>query len=559
MVCAAGNSGAWGKYHVQANLNEDTSFVWMKSNPQNQLGANTIYMDLWADSTQTDWSYAFGANYSSGNFSERASSIFRTATMGLDDVIYDTLWNNSNRIATVEIYTEYVDQNLHKQFFFSHVDSTAYYFSLKAKGSGKFDAWTGSSHPSIKLTDMVSNIPNTSVYPPIVNYLLPDSLQTIVSSWNCSDKVISVGNVKNRIGHYDKNGNYYYANDNIAVGQLSKNSSKGPNRHNVIKPDVTASGDISFGSAPLWMINNSSYNAALDVNGWHVRNGGTSMASPCVAGIAALYLEKCERASSTSFRNDLINTSTADEFTGNIPNNAYGYGKPHALNLLLPNEFSISILGDTAMCADPILLSAVSDIPLSTAFWSNDSVGTVISIASPDTYWAKVINSKGCIAYSDTFIVTQRTGLPLLPITQIGNTLITSSFTANYQWTLNGTEIPGATNSTLTIYPPYGTYTCYSMSPEGCISETNPFTVTAGQEALTLNYPLIFPNPTESDIYFYVDGEINSVDFYDAFGRSVFPLRRNQTSWSLSYLSPGVYHVHIDVNGEKLHSKIIRR
>ena len=558
VVCAAGNSGAWGKYHVHGDLDADTSFVWMLPNPTSQLGANTIYMDLWTDSTNATWNYALGANRASGSFMERATTVYRPANAAVGDVIYDTLWNGSNRVATVEIYPEYIDHNLHIQFYFSNVDSTAYYYSLKTTGSGNFDAWTGSSHTSIQLNDMVTVLPSFSQYPPIFNYLMPDSLQTVVSSWNCSEKVISVGNVKNRIGHFDKNGNYYNsAGDQIAVGQLSRNSSKGPNRNNVIKPDVTASGDVTLGSAPLWMVNNPAYNGSLDINGWHARNGGTSMASPCVAGIAALYLEKCSRASYATFRNDLINTSQPDQYTGSIPNNAYGYGKPHALNLLLSNEFNAAITGDSGMCATPIPLTATSVNSLSTAFWSNDSVGTTVYIAEPGNYWAEVYNNKGCKTFSDTFTVIQLEGLPILPITQIGNTLITSSF-SNYQWTLNGNDIPGATSSTLVIYPPYGTYTCYCVSPEGCVSETDPYTVLAAISEKHQDQIRIYPNPSSDEITIQSSSPILEIEFKDASGRLVQPEKIKDQTWSIRTLSRGLYEVTFETSNEKFHSKIMR-
>lgn len=558
VVCAAGNSGAWGKYHVHGDLDADTSFVWMLPNPSSQLGPNTIYMDLWTDSLSAGWDYALGANKSSGSFAERASTIYRASDLQAGGTIYDTLWNGSNRIATVEIYPEYIDHNLHIQFYFSHVDSTNYFFSLKTTGGGNFDAWTGSSHPSIQLNDMVTVIPSFTQYAPIFNYLMPDSLQTVVSSWNCSEKVISVGNVKNRIGHFDKNGNWYNGyGDFIAVGQLSRNSSKGPNRHNVIKPEVSASGDVTLGSAPLWMVNNPAYNAALDINGWHARNGGTSMASPCVAGIAALYLEKCSRASYATFRNDLINTSQPDQFTGTIPNNAYGYGKPHALNLLLSNEFSAALTGDSGMCATPIPLTATSSSILSTAFWSNDSIGTSVYIASPGNYWADVYNNKGCKTRSDTITVVQLAGLPILPITQLGNTLITSSF-SNYQWTLNGVDIPGATSSTLVITPPYGTYTCYCVSPEGCISETPPYTVLAGLTENSLSSIRIYPNPSHDVISISTSLPIISIEFKDATGRVVHPEKTSDSQWSFNKLARGLYEVTITTTTEKFFSKIMR-
>ena len=41
---------------------------------------------------------------------------------------------------------------------------------------------------------------------------------------------------------------------------------------------------------PLSLLSNPALNASIDSNGWHGRNGGTSLASPVIAGIAALYL-----------------------------------------------------------------------------------------------------------------------------------------------------------------------------------------------------------------------------------------------------------------------------
>jgi hypothetical protein len=558
VVSAAGNSGAWGKYHVHGDIDSDTSFVWMLPNPSNFIKSNAIYMDLWADSTDAQWKYALGTNRSSGSFEERATTIFRDANASVGGVIYDTLRNGNRRIATIEIYPEYIDKNLHLQFLFRNVDSTGYYYSLKVTGSGEFDAWTGSSNSSMKLTDMVSLIPTASQYPPIINYLMPDTLQTIVSSWNCSEKVISVGNVKNRIGHLDKNGNYYNGSgDQIAVGQLSRNSSKGPNRNNHIKPDVTASGDVTLGSAPLWMVNNSAYNSSLDIGGWHARNGGTSMASPCVAGIAALYLEKCSRSNYANFKNDIINTAFLDKFTGIIPNNAYGYGKPHALNLLLANEFEVAISGKSGICEKPIPLTVTSNQALSNASWSNGSSGISVLVAAPGDYSAEVFNSKGCKTLSDTFFVVPIEGPPIMPITQIGNTLITSSY-SNYQWTLDGVDIPGATNPSLVISPPYGTYTCYSVSPEGCVSETEPYSVIVGFSQVQGTHVRIFPNPTNDLITIKTDLNIIHVEFRDAVGRIVNPEKLMGNSWSTGKLAKGIYDVIIELENEKFLSKMIR-
>jgi hypothetical protein len=66
----------------------------------------------------------------------------------------------------------------------------------------------------------------------------------------------------------------------------------------------------------------------------HIRNGGTSMASPIVAGIAALYLQQHPNASYQEVKDVLIATAVKDNFTGPTANNEYGNGKVNAFRAL---------------------------------------------------------------------------------------------------------------------------------------------------------------------------------------------------------------------------------
>ena len=88
-------------------------------------------MDLWSDLSEATWNYGFGANLSSGSFEERAETGYRLATFGDGTVVYDTLWNGSNRIATIEIYPNIEGNLMHLEVYFSTVDSTDYIYSFK--------------------------------------------------------------------------------------------------------------------------------------------------------------------------------------------------------------------------------------------------------------------------------------------------------------------------------------------------------------------------------------------------------------------------------------------
>lgn len=328
VVSAAGNSGAQGKYHVHNEVDTDTSFVWLLNNPGSVLGANTIFFDLWSDQSEATWDFALGAD--SPSYSFRGRTAFHAATQSPGTVFRDTIWNGSNRIATFEAYTSISNGNYNLQLFVDNVDSTTYNYRFETKGSGSYDLWTGQW---LGYNNLVTNIPTPGQMPDIVDYVMPDSLQTIVSSWNCSDKVVSVGNMRSMLGFVDDNLNVY-TDPSTDVGDLSPNSSKGPSRQGSVKPDVAAAGDMTFGSAPQWVITNPSYAFLRDSGGYHVLNGGTSMASPVVAGIAALYLERCRYATWEMFKADLITTAYSNSYTGTLPNFAFGHGLPNAHTLL---------------------------------------------------------------------------------------------------------------------------------------------------------------------------------------------------------------------------------
>jgi hypothetical protein len=541
IVGAAGNSGGWGKYHVQGNVDSDTSFVWIKPNPSSQLGANTCYMDLWTDLSDATFKYGFGANLPSGSYAERAETQYRNATAGAGTTLRDTLWNNGNRIATIEIYPEIVGTNLHIEFYFNNVDSTNYNYSVKTVGSGMYDAWTGSL--SISLNDMETNIPTAAVLPEIIHYNMPDSLQTIVSSWNCSEKVISVGNIRNRLHHIDGNGNEYspvpaYTS---AVGQLSVNSSKGPSRHGVVKPDIAACGDVALSAGPLWFVQEPGYWGSVSDDHLHMRNGGTSMASPVVAGIAALYFEKCKNGTYDSFMNDMKNTAYTDGYTGAVPNFAYGYGKIHALDLLLESNYSSTVSGTSPLCINDSL-DAVSVPPLTSAVWNTSDETLHLPVPAGGAYSFIGYNNLGCVSYSDTFDVVLLTPAPV-PVIVVDGTILSTADYPDLQWYENGSPISGATNDTL-IIPSNSTsvYTVVATSVDGCSRESASYQIGAGLIELTNAYTL-FPNPGKNSFQVVSGNKISKIVVSDLSGKII--VVSNSPAIDCSQWSSGAYLVKI--------------
>ncbi len=400
VVVAAGNSGNQGTYHVHHDVTSDTNFVWLLNNPSSSAGANTVFFDLWSDDTEAFYSMALGANSLAPTWLNRGRTQYFGASSSIGSVIYDTIWNGSNRIATVEFYTEIINNSYHLQLV-ARVDSLNYRFRFETTGTGSYDLWSASW---LGLSNMINVAPSSIEFSDSSLMLIPDLQQSVVSNWNCSEKVLSVGNMHNRASYIDFN------LDTVTFptppGQLSINSSKGPTRHNVIKPDITAAGDISLCAAPLWFLSTPANFVAVDSGGWHARNGGTSMASPVLAGIGALYLERCKRATYQQFMDDVHSTAYADLFTGTTPNNSYGYGKAHALNTLLEEN-----LANTPTISSDWISTLTSSETTGNEWYLNDTIiigetNQTLSITPPfGTYEILYTNSDGCIATSSPLIV----------------------------------------------------------------------------------------------------------------------------------------------------------
>ena len=541
IVCAAGNFGNYGKYHVRGIVDSDTSFTWFKNNPSD----STVFFDLYSNvSDFQNIRYSFGANLPNGSFSSRASTIFRAYDAALGGVIYDTLRNlNGNQIATLEIYPEIVSGAYHLQGYFSSVDSIAYNYRFSTTGSGKYDLWSGATWG---LNQIVDSLPNALTFPNIVNYFSPDTLQTIVSSWACSEKVITVGNYHNRQAYVDFNGTPRPYVGYIP-GKLSVNSSKGPTRLDLVKPDVVSTGDGSMMSAPLWFLNTPAAYPSIAQEGWHAKNGGTSMASPSVAGIAALYLEKCNLASYADFKADLTNSTYTDNFTGTaLPNYAYGFGKVNALETLKKRNFSMQMNGFHLLCGATDDLSVTTSITPDSVIWNYNNIETNapnLTINTTGFCTVYVYDDHRCME-RDTLTISQGNALPD-PVIDTINGILTSTPAPNYQWYMNGNLLSGQTAQTLIGNIVFtAQYYVSITSPDGCKSISNIYQGNASIQENGLNFNL-YPNPVENTLKIVSDFKIDKLIIEDLNGKIISVSNKNTEELNVSGLEKGIYFVKI--------------
>ena len=153
----------------------------------------------------------------------------------------------------------------------------------------------------------------------------------IVGSPASADSVIAVGAyvTKNQWSSID--GHMYQYNPPATVGAIAFFSSIGPSRDGGLKPEIAAPG---MGIAST-LSSDAVQPAVFTVtDGVHFLTQGTSMASPHVAGVAALMLEGLGSLSRQEMLESFANSARSDGHTGAVPNATWGYGKVDALGAL---------------------------------------------------------------------------------------------------------------------------------------------------------------------------------------------------------------------------------
>ena len=313
MVASSGNAGNY-KYHVKTQTSlTDTLFTWLKKS------GTTLEYWLYGDSSQVK-NLKFNVAANRSNYSNLGGIGFKNYNYALSSVQNDTLKNNSHRIGTIKSSANINNYGVYELYIKILADTTNLFWRLETTGNGLHHAWN---------FDFVnSNLPSLSQYPKIANYVMPDTIYTLVSSFQCSDEVITVGNYFNLNRYYD-------VHDSLRTipyvsGEIAQNSSSGPTRDGRLKPDVAASGNYIFSAMPMGMQGPqiAAEPSAVAQGSLHIRGGGTSASAPVVAGLAALYLQAHPLATNMQVKNAIINCAYSDNFTGSaLPNYLWGYGK----------------------------------------------------------------------------------------------------------------------------------------------------------------------------------------------------------------------------------------
>ena len=545
LVCAGGNAGAV-PFHLQHQVNSDTTFTWFKYNATSR----SVLFEAWADTADlNNVDFAIGANLPSGSHALRGHTSFDNIKNKIGNSI-DTIQNNGNIIGIVETFGELQDDKYLLQVIIREPDSSAYYFSLMTTGSGKLDVWS-SATGILNTSDMVnSGLPPSAVYPNIIYYQKPDTFQTIVGGFSCLPSVLTIGSYVNRKTYLDVDGVTQVVTE--TPGEIDVGSSIGPNRRGFVKPDIAATGRIVMSAAPDYRVNSFMAGGNRKYVGFgakHVIRSGTSMASPAVAGIVALYLEKCPNASMVEIKNAIITSAKQDEFTGGVPNFSYGYGKADAFAVLNRSNYTVDIGTDQNICGEGSI--HLTSSPYLGYNWSTTETTPSIVVDTTNRIYLSVINGSGCKGLSDTINIFKHP-LPNKPnINLIGNDTLSCASDLNVQWFLNNTTLNGETD-TIHIAKENGDYFAEVIDSFGCVNYSDTISlITLEIETHAENDLSIYPNPARDKVSIdFQNQSLDGIFLTNVMGKEVLvrdiKYPQNKIELDVHHLSEGIYYLRVN-------------
>lgn len=144
----------------------------------------------------------------------------------------------------------------------------------------------------------------------------------IVGSPGNASNAITVASYMGRGSWYSSVGGYLSTTPQELISAFS---SQGPRVDGVQKPEITASGQNVISSR-----SSNSAPGTTDIiigTDYYVKNQGTSMSSPGVAGAVGLLLQANPTLTAAQVKSRLTSNARKDGATGTVPNARWGYGK----------------------------------------------------------------------------------------------------------------------------------------------------------------------------------------------------------------------------------------
>jgi len=242
-----------------------------------------------------------------------------------------------------------------------------------------------------------------------------DSWYTSSGNGVNTDAVISVGSYATRL-HYVTYDGIPLSGKSDNVGDISMFSSKGPTADGRVKPDIAAPGEViiaplnrnAIGAPKTTVYDTIEWNGDIE---YYCGYMGTSMASPMVTGIVALWLQENPSLGVDSVRAILHRTARNDQYTGDIsiyPNSTWGHGKVNAFGGLPVNtnlylvtacaevDSMGSVNGGGVVTAGTHTLTAVPNINYAFVAWEDGSTDNPRTVyVTCDTFFLATFEATG--------------------------------------------------------------------------------------------------------------------------------------------------------------------
>ncbi|MCC6541588.1 MAG: S8 family peptidase [Flavobacteriales bacterium] len=562
LAAAAGNSHGSFPYHVHTEVGPDTTFSWFQTNdfPEayNVFDFPNVFFEVWADAEDlANVRFAIGADRALPVLNFRGRTGFHTVADAMGTTLSEPLISASgNILGTVQFYAQQRGEQVLLQVLIASPDTADCLWRFMSTGSGSFDIWTLTTFTRTAnvIGPMLAEqwpgglpYPSPEEYPAMAHYVAPDHNQHIVDSWACLPDVLTVANYCNEVSYID-----YFGVERGVDGteqDISPTSSTGPTRDGRTKPDVASTGDVTFTAGPLaaiqWIIENQ-VGYKVDPGGMHIRDGGTSQASPAVAGIAALYLQHCPDAGIAEVANAIRKTARSDAFTGPVPNPRWGHGKVDAFGALL-NRTAL-IAPTTTICeGGSVEVSYLGE--LGELLWNTGATTDQISVSTSGPISATMVTPSGCTAYTDTLHFTV-SPLPSTPQIQMAGPVLTSSAALGYQWFEGGSPIAGATEQEWTAIW-VGSYQVQVTDANGCTAMSDPVQVlSVGLHEATADGLCLWPSPVRDVLHITTPNIAGAQELriFASDGRLMREMRHNGSGvvqLLVTDLAPGTYTVDV--------------
>ena len=343
LVGSAGNEGSDNLHLQKAFTNTDTLLYSFLDFSGNNYG--TTYIDIWGEPNKSYMAGLAIVDTSDGSFAASSYYYLSNATNSdngtlANAVSFYVYQGGTNPYNNRQNITFRVDADALQNYSSDYRVAVV----IKSTTPQTLHAWTSKQGSSFIDCGFYSVTPGNTDY-------------TVGELGGSGNSMLSVGAYVTR-NQWTALDNYQYSTGS-AIGALSYFSSHGPTLDGRTKPDIIAPGE--FIASPVNRFNSSYYNgtaygiASTTIGGvteHYALMQGTSMSSPFVAGIVALWLQGSPTLTHSAVKALAHSTAISDSHTGSIPangSNLYGWGKINAAGGIqnpAPTTYTLTVNSD---------------------------------------------------------------------------------------------------------------------------------------------------------------------------------------------------------------------